>query len=186
MEIISELHIMQNQKGKKQITDKERIKELEEKIQQLALTMDEVEDEKLEVENQLKKALADYHNYLQNAEKRDTVRFFQVKKNLCQELIPSLNAVVMALEARKKIEFDEKGEAWAEGIVATLEKINKTFESIGLQQYMPKKGDSFDNTIHEAIGVVDGDKKGKIVEIVQPGYILEDKVIRPAQVLVSK
>jgi ribosome-binding protein aMBF1 (putative translation factor) len=43
---------------------------LEKKIQELALTIDKVEDEKLEVENQLKRALADYHNLLKHSEKR--------------------------------------------------------------------------------------------------------------------
>ena len=49
-------------KKQKDITQKNKEEELEKKIRKLALTIDEVEDEKLVVENQLKKALADYHN----------------------------------------------------------------------------------------------------------------------------
>jgi len=177
---------MEKQKQKKQNSNMQKTEELKKKIQELALTVDKVEDEKLVVENQLKKALADYHNLLKNSEKRDALRFFQIKKNLCEELIPSLDAIMMGLEVSKKIDFDEKSKSWAEGIVATLEKINKTMEEIGLEQYMPNKGEDFNNELHEAIAVVEEGEKGEIFDIVQPGYILDDTVIRPAKVVVSK
>ena len=173
-------------KKQKDITQKNKEEELEKKIRELALTIDEVEDEKLIVENQLKKALADYHNLLKNSEKRDEMRFFQVKRKLFEDLIPSLDAVRMAIETGEEIKFEEKSESWKEGVIAVLEKINKSMEEIGLQQYVPVKGDSFDNEIHEAIATVEEGEKGKIYDVVQPGYILDEMVIRPARVVVSK
>lgn len=173
-------------KKQKDISQKNKEEELEKKIRELALTIDEVEDEKLIVENQLKKALADYHNLLKNSEKRDEMRFFQVKRKLFEDLIPSLDAVRMAIKTGEEIKFEEKSESWKEGVIAVLEKINKSMEEIGLQQYVPVKGDSFDNEIHEAIATVEEGKKGKIYDVVQPGYILDEMVIRPARVVVSK
>jgi len=59
---------MEDKKKKQNISmQKNREEELEKKIQELALTVDKVEDEKLVVENQLKKALADYHNLVKNS-----------------------------------------------------------------------------------------------------------------------
>lgn len=179
---------MKEKTKKKQdtILQKDRERELEEKIRELALTVDEVEDEKLEVENQLKKALADYHNLLNNLEKRDEVRFFQTRKKLFESLIPSLDSIMMAIEAGKELEFEEKSKSWKEGIVAVLEKINKGMEDIGLGQYVPQKGEAFDSNLHEAIATVKEGKKGEIYDVVQPGYILDETVIRPARVVVSE
>ena len=165
---------------------KNKEKELEKKIQELALTIDKVEDEKLEVENQLKKALADYHNLLKNSEKRDEMRFFQIRKKLFENLIPSLDSIMMAIEAGKEMKFEERNISWKEGVIAILEKINRSMEEIGLEQYLPHKGDSFDNDMHEAIATVGEGEKGKIYDAIQPGYILDDTVIRPAKVVVSK
>ena len=173
-------------KKQKDISQKNKEEELEKKIRELALTIDEVEDEKLIVENQLKKALADYHNLRKNSEKRDEMRFFQVKRKLFEDLIPSLDAVRMAIKTGEEIKFEEKSESWKEGVIAVLEKINRSMEEIGLQQYVPVRGDSFDNEIHEAIATVEEGEKGKIYDVVQPGYILDEKVIRPARVVVSK
>lgn len=179
---------MKETKNRKQNTSmqKNREKELEQKIQELALTVDKVEDEKLEVENQLKKALADYHNLLKNSEKRDEIRFFQIRKKLFESLIPSLDSIVMAIEAGKEMEFEEKNKSWKEGVVAILEKISRSMKEIGLEQYLPKKGDDFNNDMHEAVATVEQGKKGQIYDVLQPGYILDETVIRPAKVVVSK
>lgn len=161
-------------------------KELEKTVQELVLAIDKVEDEKLVIENQLKRALADYQNLVKNSEKRDELRFFQIKKSLCEQIIPSLDSIMFAVGSSEDLKLDESGKSWLNGILAILESINKSLEGIGLKQYIPQKGDNFDNKIHEAVAVVEKGEKGKIYDIVQPGYILSDSVIRPARVVVSK
>jgi molecular chaperone GrpE len=160
--------------------------QLEEKIQGLALTIDKVEDEKLEVENQLKRALADYHNLLKNSEKRDKLRLQQIKKDLFDTIVPTLDALMLAAIASKDIEMDEKGKSWLEGILATVEGMKKGLKEMGFEQYVPEKGEDFDRDIHEAIATVPEGEKGKIYDTVQPGYILDGSVVRPARVVVSK
>ncbi len=161
-------------------------KELEKTVQELVLAIDKVEDEKLVIENQLKRALADYQNLVKNSEKRDELRFFQIKKSLCEQIIPSLDSIMLAVGSSEDVKLDESGKSWLNGILAILESISKSLEGIGLKQYIPQKGDNFDNKIHEAVAVVEEGEKGKIYDIVQPGYILSDSVIRPARVVVSK
>ena len=80
---------MDTVKSKKQQNNDNGKKDFEKKIQEMECVIDKVEDEKLEIENQLKRALADYDNLVKNSEKRDELRFFQIKKNLCEQLIPS-------------------------------------------------------------------------------------------------
>lgn len=167
-------------------TTNKNIKDLEKEVKRLALLIDKVEDEKLQVENQLKHALADYQNLVKNSEKRENLRIFQAKKNLFESLIPSLDAMMLAKESSSELGLDEKGKSWLEGIVATLDGINRSMKEMGLEQYVPEKGEGFNNEKHEAVAVVEQGEKGKIFDIVQPGYILNDTVIRPARVVVSK
>ncbi len=176
---------MKQESKKKQFSDT-GVKELEKKIQELALTIDKLEDEKLQIENQLKKALADYHNLVKNSEKRDEIRIFQFKKNLLEEIIPSLDAVMMAQKSSEDLNLNEAGKSWLDGIVAILDSINRSFEGMGLKQYVPLKGDIFDSNMHEAVATVVEGEKGKIFDVVQPGYQLNEIVIRPARVVVSK
>ena len=174
------------EKSNKRQQNKSEKKNLEREIQKLALAIDKVEDEKLEIQNQLKKALADYHNLLKNSEKREELRFFQTKKSLCEEIIPTLDALMLAKESSKDIKLDEKNKSWFEGILAILDGINGSLENIGLKQYIPSKGDTFSTDLHEAIATVEQGKKGEIYEVVQPGYMLNEIVIRPSRVVVSK
>lgn len=169
--------------NKKKIENSE---DLEKKILELAEVVDRVEDEKLEIENQLKKALADYHNLLKNIEKREEMRVFSAKKSLCENIIPTLDSVMLAIESGKELKLDENSSSWMEGIVALLESLKKGVEGIGLKQYVPAKGDVFDNNIHEAVATVPDGNSGEIFDIIQPGYVLNDIVIRPARVVVSK
>jgi molecular chaperone GrpE len=162
------------------------VENLEKKIQELALTVDKVEDEKLEVENQLKRALADYQNLVKNSEKRDRLKLDQAKKTLFETIVPSLDALMLATVASKNVKMDEKGKSWLEGILATIEGMREGLEEMGFKQYIPEKGDSFDKDIHEAIATVEEGKKGEIYEVIQPGYTLNDSVVRPARVVVSK
>lgn len=175
-----------NRKKKNKQENKDTVNSFKKKIQKLALTVDKVEDEKLEVENQLKRALADYQNLVKNSEKRDRLRLEQVKKMLFETIIPSLDALMLATVASKDIEMDEKGESWLEGILATIEGLREGLERMGFEQYIPKKGDNFDKDIHEAIATVEKGEKGQIYEVIQPGYSLNDSVVRPARVVVSK
>ncbi len=161
-------------------------KDLEKKIEELVFTIDRVEDEKLVVENQLKKALADYQNLEKSVEKRQGIRYFQMKKSLCEELIPSLDSMTFSLESEKTLALDSKEKAWFEGVVAIYNSIARSLEGIGLKTYLPVEGDMFDASIHEAVATVEQGESKRIVEVVQPGYVLDDIVIRHAKVVVSK
>jgi molecular chaperone GrpE len=161
-------------------------KELEKRIQELALTIDKVEDEKLEIENHLKRALADYHNLLKNSEKREALRLEQIRKELFDTMIPTLDALMLASIASKDLQMDEKAKSWLEGILATIEGMKKGLEEMGFKQYIPEKGDGFDRDLHEAVATVEEGERGEIYDTIQPGYILNGSVVRPARVVVSK
>ena len=172
---------MSNQKQ-----NKNEIDELQKQIQELALTIDKVEDEKLEITNQLKRALADYQNLEKGVDKLILNRFTQTKKKLAENIIPVVDALTMALQAQENLKLDENTKAWVEGITQTISNLEKVFVDIGLNKYVPNKGDKFDPNIHEALTTIEQGEKGCIFDVIQPGYILDNSVIKPARVVVSK
>lgn len=175
-----------NTKGVKKDDLMKKNEELEKQIQQLALTIDKVEDEKQEIINQFKKALADYHNLEANTQKRVNMLYMNSRRELAQELIPIVDDLTMALKSKESLKFDEKTSSWANGIVEILNNLEKALEEIGVKKYVPEKNSKFDPQLHEALSVVEGEKGGLIFDVIQPGYILDDTVIRPSRVVVTK
>jgi len=157
-----------------------------EECKELELKVVKLEDEKLIIENQLKKALADYQNLSNSSEKRNELRFFQTRKNLAESVIPSLDSLTLAIDASKDMKLDENGKSWLSGIAAIFQSLSRSFEDFGLRQYVPEKGTKFDPNIHEAVAMVTEGTSGEIYGLAQPGYILDNTVIRPARVVVSK
>ncbi len=164
----------------------EKYKELEGKIAQLALTIDAVEDEKLVVTNQLKRALADYHNLEANTNKRVGLLYMQSRKSLAEKLIPIVDDLTMAIKSKEGMEFNQNTLAWANGVVGILNNLEKSLEEIGLKKYIPQKGSKFDPQLQEAITVIEDKIPGLIFDVIQPGYLLDDTVIRPSRVVVTK
>lgn len=164
----------------------EECKKLKKQIQELALNIDKVEDEKLVLTNQLKKALADYHNLVDSSEKRMSIMLFQSRKRLCDSIIPTLDSLSMAIKSSKNLKLDEQTQAWMSGTDSLFSSLNKSLEEFGLKQYIPEKGEKFDPNIHEAVTTIEKGNSGEIYDLIQPGYILDSTVIRPARVVVSK
>lgn len=164
----------------------EEIASLEGKIQELALLIDKVEDEKLEIINQLKRALADYQNLENNTNKRLSLLYLQSRKSLAEKLIPIVDDMTIAVKLKEDLHFDEKSNSWANGVVNLLVNLEKSLEEIGLKKYVPEKGSQFDPSIHEALTVIDGEISNQIFDVIQPGYLLDDVVIRPSRVVVTK
>ena len=79
-------------------------------------------------------------------------------------------------------------EAMKEGMDLIFKKLMKTLEGLGVKKIETEDKD-FDTDFHEAVAMVPGmgdDKKGKVIDCVQTGYTLNDKVIRHAKVAVGQ
>ena len=165
---------------------KNKLDDLEKKIQKLALDIDKVEDEKLEITNQLKKALADYQNLEKNTSKRLSLLYFQSRKELAIQLIPVIDDLNMAIQSKESLQLDEKSASWSNGIVEILNNLEKSMSTIGIKKFIPQKGEVFNPSIHEAISTIPGDKENTVFDVVQPGYYIDDIVVRPSRVVVIK
>jgi molecular chaperone GrpE len=96
-------------------------------------------------------------------------------------ILPVLDDFERAIKAKK-----EAGEDEEKGIGLIYNKLKKTLESNGLKPMDTQPGDEFNDEFHEAITQIPApDEKlaGKIVDIIEPGYFLNDTVIRFAKVV---
>ena len=110
----------------------------------------------------------------------------QSRKSLAEKLIPIVDDLTMAIKSKEEIKFDQSSLAWANGVVEILNNIEKSLEDIGLRKFIPEKGSKFDPQLHEAITVIEDKIPGVIFDVIQPGYVLDDTVIRPSRVVVTK
>jgi molecular chaperone GrpE len=80
-----------------------------------------------------------------------------------------------------------KSDAWINGIMLIYQKLGNLLNNEGMQP-IPTENGTFDPAFHEAISSeeVEGFESGKIIEVVQKGYMIGDRVIRPARVRVAK
>jgi len=80
-----------------------------------------------------------------------------------------------------------KSDAWVNGIMLIYQKLSNLLNSEGMQ-LIPAENCAFNPAFHEAISSeeVEGFESGKIIEVVQKGYMIGDRVIRPARVRVAK
>ena len=164
----------------------ERINRMEEEIKSLALTIDEVEDEKLEVTNQLKQALADYQNLESGIDKRVHTKVQQSKISVARELTQLKDDMFFAVRAGEDIDLPEGAKNWLQGVLSSMEKMETVLSRLGVSTITVSSGDEFDSSLHEAVSVIPGDSDNTVIDVLQPGYMMDELIIKPARVVVSK
>ncbi|MFT0850430.1 nucleotide exchange factor GrpE [Achromobacter sp. F4_2707] len=138
--------------------------------QEIARYHEELLRARAEVENVRRRAQED----VAKARKFGTEAF-------AESLIPVRDSMEAALALT-----DQSAEAWKEGVEATLRQLNGAFERNQMREVAPVPGDKFDPHFHQAISSVPSDQpEGAIVQVLQKGYTLADRVLRPALVMVS-
>lgn len=127
------------------------------------------------------RAQADFINYKRRAEndKSESTKFANAM--LILNLLPVLDDFQRALAS---VSASLAGLNWVEGVQLIYRKLETILESQGLTQ-IKAVGEKFDPHFHEAVIYKDGDE-GTVMEELQRGYRLHDRVIRPALVVVGK
>ena len=100
-------------------------------------------------------------------------------------LLPVMDDFERALESFNK---SSDVDALREGVTLIFEKLVKTLESQGLKAF-EAVGQDFNTDFHEAIAMIpatNDDEKGKVIDCVQTGYMLNEKVIRHAKVAIGQ
>jgi len=152
----------------------------------------EEEDKTGQLEAQVKEANDKYLRLVaefDNFRKRNAKERIELIKNAGEDVIKSLLDVVDDSErAAKQMETTEDVALIKEGISLVFSKLKSVLQSKGLKP-MESKGQDFDTELHEAITEVPApaeELKGKVIDEIQKGYYLNDKIIRHAKVVVGK
>ena len=194
-------------KEKNQPLEEEILKNEEAVVEEAAQTeeapAEETPAEELSVEEQLANMLAEAQQmvneerdkYLRLSAEFDNYRKRTLKEKA--ELIKNggektLTAILPVLDdferALKNMEASEETKAMKEGVELIFSKFQKILGQEGLQK-IETEGQAFDTDFHEAIALIPApseDLKGKILDCVQTGYMLNEKVIRHAKVAVAQ
>lgn len=128
---------------------------------------------------------AEFENFRKRTIAEKTELILNGGQNVIKAVLPVLDDIERAIENAPKA---DSVEALEEGWELIAKKLNKILEGLGVQKINTENAD-FDTDFHEAIALVPGmgdDKKGKIIDCVQAGYTLNDKVIRHAKVAVGQ
>ena len=129
---------------------------------------------------------AEFENYKKRTSKERIELFKSANQELMTVLLPVLDDFERALA---HIEDDEEAEELRKGVLLIYQKLIKTLEQKGLAKVDVKQGDVFDAEVHEAITQIPAPTKklkGKIVDIVEQGYKLGDKIIRFPKVVIGQ
>lgn len=131
-------------------------------------------------EDQLKRAVADYHNL----EKRVAEGRSEMATWATGELIKKILPVLDNMEKTVEGAGDEaKGSGWFKGVEMSVKQLKAVLREEGLDQI--GADGQFDPSLHEAVDTRDG-KDGEVLEVVEKGYNLHGKVLRPARVVVGR
>ena len=150
-----------------------------EEIDPLTKAQQEVE----ELKKQLLYKTAEFENYRKRTLKEKAELILNGGEKTVAAILPVLDDFERAIADKS-----EDPKAIKEGVQMIFNKFVKTLEGLGVKKIETNDKD-FDVDFHEAIAMVPGmgdDKKGKIIDCVQTGYTMNDKVIRHAKVAVGQ
>lgn len=150
--------------------------------------LSEVDQLKNEVEKEKDKFLrlfAEFENYKRRTSKERVELFKTAGQEVMQAMLPVLDDFDRALAEIEK----SKDKELLKGVELINNKLKETLKGKGLTLMNVKKGDKFDADLHEAITQIpapDKKLKGKIVDVVEKGYTLGEKIIRYPKVVTGK
>ena len=147
--------------------------------------LQKAEEEIADLKNQLLYTVAEFENYRKRTLKERAELILNGGEKFITAILPVLDDMERAIENGAKTDDPT---VLREGMELIHQKFMKTLESQGVSKIETTDAD-FDTDVHEAVAMVPGmgdDKKGKVIDCLQQGYKLNDKVIRHAKVAVGQ
>lgn len=161
--------------------------DLNDKAEQIVETLEEEEHyEKLKQEIEDMKSLAqrtqaDFINYKKRVTKEKSELTVFANEKIVTEMLAVIDNFERALESEK----ENCDTSFYKGVELILKQVIDTLNKFGLEQ-IDAQGQDFDPNFHHAVMQEEADEPDKVTEVIQKGYKLKDRVIRPAMVKVSK
>ena len=125
---------------------------------------------------------AEYDNFRKRTQREKEAISADVKANTVEQLLPIIDNIELALSYNGADENDIR-----KGVEIVRQQAFNIFEKLGITAFC-EAGDQFDPNLHNCIGMasVEGFESGQITLVIQRGYALGDKIVRPAMVQVAE
>lgn len=133
-----------------------------------------------QLDNQLKRAVADYRNLEARVSQGRSELTSFVGAELIKRLLPVLDHLEQSVTG---ISEDQKQSGWVKGVELAVKEFKQVLAQEGLEEI--EAGGQFDPSLHEAVDTREGDGN-MILEVVRKGYNLNGKILRPAGVVVGR
>lgn len=171
-----DINIQEMGAGEEQVTEDAVAEELTE-VQKMQAELNEMRDKNLRL-------VAEFDNFRKRSAKERIELIATAGKDIVQSLLDVLDD---SHRAMKQLETDNDADSIKEGARLVFNKLQHVLQQKGLTA-MDCTGKEFDADLHEAITEIpapNDELKGRILDVVQPGYYLNDKLIRHAKVVVG-
>ncbi len=172
-----------NKESTKEAKDQQDIKENKKDFDLESFKKNEkkIKEEIKKQKELLLRTAAEYDNYRKRSEKEKIAIYNDAVAKTIELLLPAIDSIDIA-----KQNMENVPEEYKRGLELIISQINTSFERIGIKE-CGKEGEKFDPVYHNAVMHVEDENLGEniIAEVLQKGYIISDKVIRPAMVKVA-
>ncbi|MDA7427692.1 nucleotide exchange factor GrpE [Primorskyibacter aestuariivivens] len=160
----------------------EEMEELDDEVVEL----DALRAERDELRDKFMRALADAENSRKRAQKERREAEQYGGSKLARDLLSVYDNMKRAVESVGE-EQKEASAALIEGVELTMRELISVFKKYGIEPVSPQVGDKFDPQVHQAMfeAPVPGTKAGEIIQVSADGFMMHDRLLRPAQVGVS-
>lgn len=166
----------------KEVMENENEKEfMEEGLEDSEETLEEVNPEEEELNTKYLRLAADFQNFRRRVDKEKNDIYAYANEKIMTELLDVIDNFDRALA----IETADTG--MKEGMEMIFKQLMDVLEKAGLKE-IPALGEGFDPNFHHAVQTVSSrdHEGGKVTTVLQKGYILNDRVIRPSMVIVAE
>ena len=166
-------------------TEAEESEKSEESVEAETDPLEAAEAQIAELKDKYLRTMAEFDNYRKRTLKERTELILNGGEKTITALLPVIDDMERAIANGEKTEDPQ---VLREGMQLIYQKLMKVLEAQGVSKIETQDAD-FDTNLHEAVALVPGmgdDKKGKVIDCLQKGYQLNDKVIRHAKVAVGQ
>jgi molecular chaperone GrpE len=156
--------------------------DLKKTIKKLRADLKEAKKQKEEYLTGWQKERADFANYKKQEDERRGVFSEAMRERILSRFLTVVDSFNMAFANKEA--WEKVDENWRKGVEYIYSQMNSIFEEYGIKP-IGEEGEAFDPNIHQSIEIVETDKKElehKVANIIQKGYKLGERVIRPARV----
>lgn len=166
-----------------EVIDTELVDDSDEDTNELQQEVDQLKQENEKLKDHMLRVQAEFDNFKKRSQKEKEAERKYKSQDLANELLPVLDNFERALQ----VEVTDETKSLFEGITMVYRQLQDALKSQGVEE-IEAEGKDFDPNLHHAVMQVEEEDKDSniVVEVLQKGYMLKDRVIRPAMVKVNK